>query len=747
MSKLIIVSNRLPISVSKGDTALQYTESIGGLTTGLSSFFENGDSLWIGWPGITSDDTTVDEQHEIEEHLRGKDYHPIFLSREEHQNFYYGFCNDTIWPLFHYFHLYTQFDETYWQSYQQVNTRFAETIGEVAEPGDTIWIQDYHFLLLPQMVRKRVPDASIGFFLHIPFPSYELFRLLPWRSELLCGLMGADLIGFHTFSYARHFLDSVRQILGYGNKLGVIQAEDRLIKADAFPMGIDYRRFADAGDLPEVRAEVNRLRQEVQDRQIVFSVDRLDYSKGIPERLVAYDHFLTQYPEYKGKVTLIQVTAPSRTGVEQYQQLKKQIDEMIGDINGRHASLGWMPVWYLYQSQGFHPLRALYEIADVALLTPLRDGMNLVAKEYVASKTQGRGVLVISEMTGAANEMVEALVVNPHNKQQIADALHQALSMPLREQARRNRAMQARLARYDIRRWAEDFLESLAEVHRAAMSLSVQILDRKHEAELIEKYKRAQDRLIILDYDGTLVSLTERPQDATPDDALYKLLEALVSDRRNQVLLLSGRSKEQLNEWLERFELGMVAEHGVWIRPQDGKWQTVEPLDASWKASIRPILDRFVERTPGSLMEEKTFALAWHYRRVNDDLAVVRSQELKETLLQLTANLHLDVLEGDKVIEVKNIGINKGKAAGYWLAQKPWEFILALGDAWTDEDTFTVMPDHAYSIRVGLKPSSARFNLESPRDVRRLLTKLIEDALTANEGPQTADRRRRTNDQ
>jgi trehalose 6-phosphate synthase/phosphatase len=725
MAKLIIVSNRLPISVSKDGEGLHYTESIGGLTTGLSSFFESGDSLWIGWPGITSDDTDEEERQAIEEHLRQSDYHPLFLSEEEQQNFYYGFCNDTIWPLFHYFHLYTQFNEEYWQSYQRVNTLFADAIGKVAEPGDTIWIQDYHFLLLPQMVRERVPETSIGFFLHIPFPSYELFRLLPWRAELLHGLMGADLNGFHTFSYAQHFLDSVRRILGYDNKLGVIQAEDRLIKADAFPMGIDYRRFADAGELPEVRAEVERLREEVIDRQIVFSVDRLDYSKGIPERLVAYDHFLTQYPQYKGKVTLIQVTAPSRTGVEQYQQLKKQIDELVGDINGRHAFVGWMPVWYLYQSQGFHPLRALYEIADVALLTPLRDGMNLVAKEYVASKTNGRGVLVVSEMTGAASELVESLIVNPHNKQQIADALHRALSMPHQEQMRRNRAMQARLARYDISRWAEDFLESLAAVHRAGLSLSVQILDRKHEAELVEAYRRADDRLIILDYDGTLVSLTEDPGDATPDDELYNLLTALVRDSRNQVLLLSGRGKDQLNEWLDRLDLGLVAEHGVWIRPQDGEWQTIEPLDDYWKASIRPILDRFVERTPGSMMEEKTFALAWHYRRVNEDLAAVRAQELKETLLQLTANLHLDVLEGEKVIEVKNVGINKGKAAGYWLTQKPWSFILALGDAWTDEDTFTVLPESAYSIRVGVKPSLARFNLESPKDVRRLLAKLV----------------------
>ncbi|MCB0113345.1 MAG: trehalose-6-phosphate synthase, partial [Caldilineaceae bacterium] len=280
MSKLIIVSNRLPISVRKGDEGLEYAESIGGLTTGLSSFFEEGESLWIGWPGITSDDIDEAQTEEITEHLRARDYLPIFLSQQQEEDFYFGFCNDTIWPHFHYFHLYTQYDEAQWQAYREVNTLFAEAIGRVAEPGDTIWIQDYHFLLLPQMVRQRVPDAQIGFFLHIPFPSYELFRLLPWRAELLHGLIGADLVGFHTFGYARHFLDSVRRVLGYEDKLGVIQVEDRLLKPDAFPMGIDYRRFADAADVPEVREEIANLTDEVADFFIIFSVAPLVYTKG-----------------------------------------------------------------------------------------------------------------------------------------------------------------------------------------------------------------------------------------------------------------------------------------------------------------------------------------------------------------------------------------------------------------------------------------------------------------------------------
>ncbi|MCB0113407.1 MAG: bifunctional alpha,alpha-trehalose-phosphate synthase (UDP-forming)/trehalose-phosphatase, partial [Caldilineaceae bacterium] len=536
-------------------------------------------------------------------------------------------------------------------------------------------------------------------------------------------------VGFHTFGYARHFLDSVRRILGYEDKLGVLQVEDRLLKADAFPMGIDYRRFADAGDLPEVRAELAQLTDEVADRHIIFSVDRLDYTKGIPERLIAFDYFLTEYPDYRNRVSLIQVTAPSRTGVEQYQQLKKQIDELVGDINGRHGAVGWVPVWYLYQTQGFHALRALYEIADVALLTPLRDGMNLVAKEFIASKNDGRGVLVLSEMTGAASELVEALVVNPQDKQQIADALHRALTMPEEEQIRRNRAMQSRLAAYDVRRWAQDFIESLRTVRQTEMPLTVRPLDRKRTADLVDDYTKSEQRLIILDYDGTLVSFANRPQDATPDPALYELLTALARDPHNEVVLISGRGKDDLTRWLGHLNMGLVAEHGVWMRTRGGDWQTIEPLDDAWKESIRPILERFVERTPGSLIEEKTFALAWHYRQVSDELAAVRAQELKEILLQLTANLHLAVLEGDMVIEVKNVGISKGRAAGRWLGMKKWDFIMALGDDWTDEDTFAVLPESAYSIRVRFRPSLARFNLESSTDVRGLLRTLIASGM------------------
>lgn len=724
MSKLIIVSNRLPISVRRSESGLDYAESIGGLTTGLGSFFEEGDSLWIGWPGITSNELTQDETAQIIDHLEARQYRPVFLSAEQEEQFYYGFCNDTIWPHFHYFHLYTRYDEDQWHSYQEVNRLFADAVAKVAEPGDTIWIQDYHFLLLPQMVRQHVPNARIGFFLHIPFPSYELFRLLPWRAELLTGLIGADLVGFHTFGYARHFLDSVRRVLGYEDKLGVIQVEDRLLKADAFPMGIDYQRFADADQLPDVQAEVNKLRKEVAERQIIFSVDRLDYTKGIPERLIAFDHFLTQYPEYRGRVSLIQVTAPSRTGVEQYQQLKKQIDELVGDINGRHGAVGWVPVWYLYQTHGFQALRALYEIADVALLTPLRDGMNLVAKEYIASKRNGHGVLVLSEMTGAASELVEALVVNPHNKHQIADALHRALTMSEDEQIRRNRAMQARLANYDVRRWAQDFVESLQTLRQSESPLAVHPLTTQDMTKLIEAYRHAAQRLIFLDYDGTLVSFTDRPQDATPDPALYELLTALVADPHNEVVLISGRGKEDLSRWFGHLDMGLVAEHGVWLRSRGADWQTIEPLESGWKESIRPIMERFVERTPGSLVEEKHYALAWHYRQVSDELAVVRAQELKEILLQLTANLHLTVLEGDMVIEVKNVGVNKGRAASRWLAMQDWAFILALGDDWTDEDTFAALPHAAYSIRVRFKPSLARFNLESASDVRTLLRSL-----------------------
>ena len=576
-------------------------------------------------------------------------------------------------------------------------------------------------MLLPELIRAKLPDAKIGFFLHIPFPSFEIFRLLPWRSEILDGLLGADLIGFHTYSYVKHFLESVRRILGYEHTYGEITLSNRIVKVDTFPMGIDYEKFANAASDSKVQREIDKIRKNLGDRKIILSIDRLDYTKSIPQRLEAFDLFLDKYPEFKAKITFIVVAVPSRTKVEHYRLLKKQVDELIGKINGKYGTLGWTPIWYIYRSLPFHTLAALYSIADIALITPYRDGMNLIAKEFIASKADSKGVLILSEMAGAAEELGEALIVNPNNREAIAEALREALLMTDEEQIERNKVIQQRLQRYSVKRWAMDFVDSLMQVKKLQQDLSTKRLTDEIKIKLLDDYSKSKARLILLDYDGTLVHFAEKPEKAKPAEELLKLLTSLAHNVKNEIVIISGRNRETLDKWFGHLDIGLVAEHGAWIKERSKEWETIEPLENDWKTEILPVLEVYVDRTPGSFIEEKEFSLVWHYRNCDAELAAVRAKELKDVLLNLTANLDIGVIEGNKVIEIKNINVNKGRAVLEWISKKQWDFVLAIGDDLTDEDIFAVLPDTAYSIKVGLGSSRAKFYMESVDKVRALL--------------------------
>jgi len=725
MSRLLIVSNRLPVSVTKRADNLNFQPSVGGLATGLASFRQSHQSQWIGWPGIAKDKISAKQKRQIINKLKERHCHSVFLSSKDVRNFYYGFCNKTVWPLFHYFPLYTVYEEQYWQAYKTVNKAFCETITEIAGPDDFIWVHDYQLMLLPQLIRAKMPGAQIGFFLHIPFPSFEMFRLLPWRKEILQGLLGADLIGFHTYDYVRHFLSSTARIAGTEHSMGALAVDNRIVKADAFPMGIDYDRYSRAVQEPMVKKRLSTIRKKVGDRRIIISIDRLDYTKGIIQRLEAFDLFLTQNPRYKEKVTLILVAVPSRTGVEDYAELRRRLEGLVGRINGEHGALGWMPVWYLYRFLPFEGITALYNAADVALVTPLRDGMNLIAKEFVATKTEGRGVLILSEMAGAASELGEAVTVNAHNKQEIINAIKEALEMSVEEQTERNRLMQGRLRRYTVTRWADDFLETLSGVKKTQAELSVHKLAEPIRKKLLAEYNKSSKRLFFLDYDGTLVGFAGRPEKAGPDEQLWSLLQSLVEEKQNEVVIISGRDRETLSYWLGDTRASLIAEHGAWIKAKNEDWRLIEPLRNDWKDTIRPILELYADRTPGSSLEEKDYSLVWHYRRAEPELASLRLQELRDAVLNLTENLDIGVFEGSKILEVKNIGISKGHAADQWLAKGKWDFILAAGDDYTDEDMFSILPKSAYSIKVGYGISKARFNLDSVNELRFLLEQLI----------------------
>lgn len=730
--RLVIVSNRLPFSVKVVDGSVQFGEVAGGLATGLSAFLDSykyhfpksEEHLWVGWPG-----STIDEPHREEVRRRAMaEYHayPVFLSEVDMENFYLGFCNKTIWPLFHYFPSYAVYREDYWAQYVHVNELFSETLVNVVREGDAVWIQDYHLMLLPALLRKHFPRIPIGFFLHIPFPSYEIFRLLPlrWRTGILEGLLGADLIGFHTYEYTHHFLQSVLRILGYDHSLGQVILPDRVVKADTFPMGIDYQRFVSASVDPQTECEKQELRKAVGEAKVILSVDRLDYSKGILNRLEAYELLLQSSPEYRGKVVLIMVVVPSRIGVDQYELMKKQVEEYVGKINGAFGTIGWMPVIYQYKQLSLNPLVAMYSIADVALVTPLRDGMNLIAKEYIASRTDGTGVLILSEMAGAAKELGEALIINPNDRAEIAGALKQALEMPAAEQVRRNRPMQRRLQRYDVTRWATDFLAELSATKAIQEKLNAKLLEQTNINAIGYSFRRATARLLLLDYDGTLTLHVTRPDLAAPSSELLNILKKL-SESPTVVVLISGRDRTTLESWFGKLSIGLVAEHGIWQKEPGSAWQAVDVGQPEWKTHLLPVFEQYADRLPGASVEEKEYSIVWHYRAADPEQARLLAAELTDRLLGLIANRNIQVLQGNKVVEVRPAGVNKGTAARHWFATDQYDFILAVGDDWTDEDLFAVLPEEAYSIRVGVTNTLARFNVTDVRDVMNLLELLL----------------------
>ena len=724
MGKTIIISNRLPVKIEQENNELVYKASEGGLATGLNSVFKQGNNLWVGWPGLAIEKSQEEEVHSnlIKQHMK-----PVFLSTEEIEDFYEGFSNETLWPNFHYFNQYTVYKEELWLAYQRVNQKFAEIVSEELEDDDTVWIHDYQLLLLPQLIRAISPNATIGFFLHIPFPSYESFRLLPWRRELLNGMLGADFLGFHTYDDMRHFLSSVNRLAGLGNSNGTIKVKNRLIKADALPMGIDYEKYAASAQDPETLAREARYRESIGTVKLILSIDRLDYSKGIPQRLRAFELFLSKYPDFKEKVSLFMVVVPSRDSVSKYKQLKEEIDLLVGRINGQFSKLNWTPIHYFYRSFPLPALSAFYRISDVALVSPMRDGMNLVCKEYVASRLDKKGVLILSEMAGASKELSDAIIVNPNDIHQLVEAMHKALTMPEALQIESMTSMQKSLKRYNIHAWVKLFMDELANVKKEQSHLKTRLIDNQLSEEIKHAYKQSKERLIFLDYDGTLVGFNENPDDSKPDQELIEILERLTKDKNNHIVIISGRGRQFLEEWMKPYSLDIVAEHGVWIKRMGKPFKTFIKINASWKKETMSLLERYVNRTPGSFVEEKDYSLVWHYRKVETGLGEVRTRELTSHLKYMTANENLEVLEGDMIVEIKNSEINKGKAAQKLMEIYPEaDFLLALGDDFTDEDTFKAMPEEAYTIKVGTSASEAKFSVNSYKEVRKLFNEIIK---------------------
>jgi trehalose 6-phosphate synthase/phosphatase len=726
--RLLIVSNRLPISLTIKNGVFSHEKSAGGLVSGLTDYLASvkGSSsgiteyLWIGWPGISVKKKYRDKVREdLNSDLSAS---PVFLSEKLMDQVYLGYCNKTIWPLFHYFPTFTVFDREFREQYKKVNEIFRDELLKIIKPDDIIWIHDYHLMQLPELLREKVSNP-IGFFLHIPFPSYEIFRLLPDESRrgILNGLLGADLIGFHTHDYSQYFLRCVLRILGLEHRMGRIDLPDRAVKVDTFPMGVDYHKF-NSFSASEPQTDF----QGKEGMYIVLSVDRLDYSKGILNRLRGFEMFLENNPGWHGKVYMSMVVVPSRTGVESYQEIKRSLDELVGNINGAFGTMEWIPVVYQYKSLSHDKLISLFRMSDVALLTPLRDGMNLIAKEYIASRNDKKGVLVLSEFTGASKELTESLIINPNSIEEIADAIKEGLEMPVDQQKIRNEAMQARIKRYDITKWADDFVGSLTEIRKISeYSFRKKYLRQEKLEELRVSYTNSVKKIIFVNYDGTLVPLSENQQ-VSPSANLLNLLKKIKKEPGTDIVIISGRSREELDKWLGNVPVNLTAENGTWIKYSDkSEWIQLKPLSGEWKKEILPILEMYADRLPGARIIEKDYSLSWHYHRSDVEQSSFIAKELNDHLINITSNIDIQIFHGHKVIELSNSGINKGDLARHWLNNNNYDFILALGAGWSDELMFQVLPENAWSVKVGMTQTDARYFIRNHEEVISLLTLLI----------------------
>ncbi|SKB84878.1 bifunctional alpha,alpha-trehalose-phosphate synthase (UDP-forming)/trehalose-phosphatase [Dyadobacter psychrophilus] len=729
--RLVIVAYRLPFKIIRENDQAQLFQNSGGLVSAVLSLVKNKNGpvfssnekiQWIGFSENTREE--LEGQSLANDEFQA---HPVFIPEDVNENYYEGFCNNLIWPLCHYFPSLARFDDDYFEAYKIANKLFFDKIDEIIQPGDVVWVQDYQLMLLPDMIRQKYPDNKIGFFFHIPFPSFELFRLLPvtWRKAIVDGILGADVVGFHTNDYVEYFLKAARLVSGYGNKLHYINMSNRIVKVDSFPISVDFDKFNDAYDDPMVADARNEARQSLN-QKIIFSVDRLDYSKGIIHRLRGFQRFLERYPEWHEKVSFVMVVVPSRDTIEQYQQMKSEIDQTVGRINADYGNIYWQPIIYQYRSMPYHELVGMYTASDVALITPVRDGMNLVCKEYVASRKDRKGVLILSEMAGAAAELGEALIINPLDIQDIADAIKNAFEMPEEEQTKRMDAMRERIKDYDVFAWTEDFFTQMTMLEQEHERLRQVFLTNKGIDAIRHAYATATNRILFFDYDGTLAPIVPDPAKAIVSEDVKKLILEIA--KRDTVIIISGRDRYFLDNLFRDLPVHIIAEHGALIRTTGSdEWILNESYEENWKESIRPIMDIYAKRCPGAFVEEKETSLAWHYRTADEkEYAQRRAQELLWQLKNyIQPELNLQVIDGSKVVEVKKTAFNKGTASRAFVENGNYDFVLAIGDDTTDEDMFEALPETAYTIKIGDDLSAARNHIRSQEEVFHFLNFMV----------------------
>ncbi|KAI8882368.1 glycosyltransferase family 20 protein [Backusella circina FSU 941] len=734
----------------------------GALNAGLQGLNDEYDTLHIGWTG-----SIVDENHKNikTENIAEQDRKslekllmdtgrilPVFLDDGESRAHYEGYCKEILWPLFHYLVWSNKSDgrseKQYWADYVAVNQQFADTVAANYRPGDVIFINDYHLLLVPEMLREKIPDAPIGLFLHATFPSSEIFRCLRTRKEILQGMLGANLVGFQTYAYARHFIGSCTRVLGCESTQTGVNVNGHIVSVGTFPIGIDAARVDQFRHQPGVAPKIKAIRDMFPNKKIIFGRDKLDTTKGVLQKLQAFEKFLHDYPEWRKECVLLQVTTPTNSDQSNYEM---KVSEQVSHINGMYGSLEFTPVHHYYQDIDRDEYYSLLTTADVGLITSLRDGMNTTSFEYIVCQKESHGPLILSEFTGTAGSLSAALIVNPFDFAGVAKAIHDALTMTAEDKLTRHTQLYSYVLEHSASYWAKSFIKQLVECTQN-FSLQSHATPTLNREQFITSFKKSKKRLLFFDYDGTLTPIVSVPSDAQPSPEMLSYLQTLCNDDRNNVWVISGRDQACLEDWLGSIKnLGLSAEHGCFVKAAgEENWTDVlNNVDMSWKKDVTEIFDYYTERTEGSFVEHKKSSITWHYRMADEEYGEFQAKECQNHLENsVVSKMPVEILVGKKNLEVRPMMINKGEVVKRLLAQTPdADFIMCAGDDKTDEDMFrqlsatyftkyqaklnqgdtsTTWNDtkaNLYSITIGppLKKSMANWQVEQPADIIQLL--------------------------
>lgn len=777
--RIIIVGNQLPLRAHRqdGDHEWSFTWDDDSLLLQLrDGLGEDREVIYIGCLREEIDPNDQDDIAQIL--LENFKCVPAFIPDDLFRKFYLGFCKQQLWPLFHYMlplspDLGGRFDRNLWQAYVSVNKIFADKVMEVINPDDDfVWVHDYHLMVLPTFLRKRFNRVKLGFFLHSPFPSSEIYRTLPVRDEILRALLNSDLIGFHTFDYARHFLSCCSRMLGlsYESKRGYIGIEyyGRTVSIKILPVGIHMGQLQSVLELAETESRVSALRNRFKNQTVLLGVDDMDIFKGISLKLLAMEQLLVQKPDKRGKVVLVQIANPARGRGRDVQEIQSETYTTVMRINQRFGRPGYDPVVLIDTPLQFYERIAYYVVAECCLVTAVRDGMNLIPYEYIISR-QGnekldkvlglsplapkKSMLVVSEFIGCSPSLSGAIRVNPWNIDAVAEAMESALIVSESEKQLRHEKHYRYVSTHDVAYWANSFLQDLERACKDHMrrrfwdigfglGFRVIALDpnfRKLSVEhIVSAYKRTKNRAILLDYDGAM--LMQGSVSSALNAEAVAILNSLCRDTKNVVFLVSGKDRKTLTEWFSSCEkLGIAAEHGYFLRPnQDAEWETCVPgCDFYWKQIAEPVMKLYTETTDGSYIETKESALVWNYQYADPDFGSCQAKELLDHLESVLANEAVSVKSGQHIVEVKPQGVNKGLVAERLLVtmrQKEMlpDFVLCIGDDRSDEDMFEVIRSakegptlspvsEVFACTVGRKPSKAKYYLEDTTDILRML--------------------------